>query len=177
MRKTNANAPLAGEVRQGDHVLGPARAGVTVVAYCDFECPYCGRAYPILKRLRAELGDRMRLVFRHFPLSHKHPGAQQAAEAAEAAGAQGQFWAMHDLLFEHQDALERDDLRSYATLLGLDLARFDREVSTHVHADRVRRDVANGKANGVTGTPTFFVNGRRHTEEESLAQIVLEGDR
>jgi formate-nitrite transporter family protein len=174
MGKTSASSMLAVAVGQGDHAIGPATAGVTLVTYCDFECPYCGRAYPITKRLRAELGDRLRFVFRHFPLTHKHPFAQQAAEAVEAAGAQGQFWAMHDLLFENQDALENQDIRRYGKRLGLDMARFDRESSAHVYAERVRQDVTSGKNSGVTGTPTFFINGRRHTDEDSLERIVLE---
>lgn len=103
-----------------DHVAGPEHATITLLAYCDFEGPYCGRAYPIIKRLQARRGDRLRFVLRHFPLIHLHHLAQQAAEAAEAAVAQGQFWAMHDLLFEHQDALKQRDLYAYAGVLGLD---------------------------------------------------------
>ena len=109
MSKTSRTSLPTATVGPDDHVIGPATAAVTVVTYCDFECPYCGRAYPVIKRLRAELGDRLRFVFRHFPLIHKHPYAQQAAEAAEAAAGQGQFWGMHDLLFENQDALETED--------------------------------------------------------------------
>src|SRR5437588_10029100 len=101
---THAEGTLS--IRDDDHIAGPDTAAVTGVAYCDFACPYCGHAYPIIKRLRARLGDRLRFVFRHFPLLRKHPLAQQAAEASEAADVEDQFWAMHDLLFEHQEALE-----------------------------------------------------------------------
>ena len=165
---------LAVPVDSTDHVLGPETARVVVVEYGDFECPYCGRAYPIIKRLQSRLGDRLRFVFRHFPLTHKHPLAQQAAEAAEAADAQGQFWGMHDLLFEHQDALEEGDLYAYAGVLGLDTGRFERELVGRVHAKRVDRDVRSGQHNSVSGTPTFFINGLRHTDEETLERVILD---
>ena len=156
-----------------DHVVGPDTAAITLVDYCDFECPYCGRAYPVIKRLQASLKDHLRFVFRHFPLIHKHPFGQQASEAAEAAGAQGQFWAMHDLLFENHDALGEDDLEGYAGMLGLDTARFKDELSRKLYAARVGRDVRLGRQSGVTGTPTFFINGSRHTDETTLERLVL----
>ena len=156
-----------------DHVDGPKDAQVTVVSYCDFECPYCGRGYPVLKQLQQRLGDRLRIVFRHFPLEDKHPFARQAAEASEAAGAQGQFWGMHDLLFENQDALDEDSLKEYAASLGLDMPRFEREVRDRVHANRVDRDIASGRRSGVTGTPTYFVNGTLHTDQDTLERLVL----
>jgi protein-disulfide isomerase len=156
-----------------DHIVGPDTAAITLVGYCDFECPYCGRAYPVIKRLQASLKDRLRFVFRHFPLIHKHPFAQQASEAAEAAGAQGQFWAMHDLLFENQDALGEDALEGYARMLGLDTARFRDELSRKLYAARVGRDVRLGRQTGVTGTPTFFINGSRHTDENTLERLIL----
>jgi protein-disulfide isomerase len=156
-----------------DHVLGPDTAAITLVSYCDFECPYCGRAYSVIKRLQASLTDHLRFIFRHFPLIHKHPFAQQASEAAEAAAAQGQFWAMHDLLFENQVALREDDLASYVGMLGLDTARFKDELSRKLYATRMGRDVRLGRQSGVTGTPTFFINGSRHTDENSLKRLVL----
>ena len=168
---TNANPTLL--IQDDDHIAGPDSAAITVVAYCDFECPYCGRAYPLIKRLQARLKDRLRVVFRHFPLTHKHPLAQQAAEATEAADAQGQFWAMHDLLFEHQDALEAGDLYAYAESLDLDVGRFERELVGRVHEQRVERDVRSGRRIGVKGTPTFFINGSLHTEEDTLERLVL----
>ena len=164
---------LSAPVTERDHVRGSLEAPVVLVEYGDFECPYCGRAYPIIKRLQARLRDRLRFVFRHFPLIHKHPLAQQAAEAAEAAESQGQFWAMHDLLFEHQEALDDYHLYAYAESLGLDVARFARELVDRIHEKRVDRDVRSGRRSGVTGTPTFFLNGVRHTDEESLERLVL----
>ena len=145
-----------------DHVAGPGTAPVTLVEYGDFECPHCGAAHLIVKEIQRQLGDQLCFVFRHFPLTTIHPHAAEAAEAAEAAGAQGRFWEMHDLLFEHQDALNDDHLRSYARALRLDTGRFDREMAAHVHAPRVREDFESGVESGVNGTPTFFINGVRH---------------
>lgn len=174
MKKRPIDSDLTPSIEEEDHVIGPETAAVTLVVYCDFECPYCGRAYPIIKLLQARLRDRLRFVFRHFPLTAKHPYAQLAAEAAEAAGGQGQFWAMHDLLFENQDALEEDDLYAYAEVLGLDKGRFRRELHSRLYAKRVDRDVRSGRRSGVRGTPTFFLNGFRHTDEENLEQLVLD---
>ena len=147
-----------------DHARGPANAPVTLVEYGDFECPFCGRAYPELKRVLKKLGPKVRFVFRHFPLIAEHPHAQHAADVAEAAAAQGKFWEMHDLLYAHQGALEDDDLLEYARELGLDVPLVQRELSGHVHAARVEEDVASGEQSGVTGTPRFFINGRPHQE-------------
>ena len=165
MNKPSVDAKPTLPIQDDDHVAGLDSAAITVVAYCAFACPYCGRAYPLIKQLQARLKDRLRVAFRHFPLIHKHPLAQQAAEAAESADAQGQFWAMHDLLFENQEALEKDDLYVYAESLDLDVGRFAREV--------VDRDIRIGQQSGVTGTPTFFINGVRHTDEETLERLVL----
>jgi protein-disulfide isomerase len=159
-------------IRDDDHVTGPTTAAVTLVAYCDFECPYCGEAYPVIKQLQVELAERLRYVFRHFPLSDKHPFAEQAAEAAEAAGAQGQFWAMHDLLFEHQESLDQENLYVYAESLGIDMERFVQDLGGRRYATRVERDVKSGRRNGVRGTPTCFVNGIRQTDDESLEDLV-----
>lgn len=173
MKKPSVSPNLTLPIQDDDHVTGPGTAGITLVAYCDFECPYCARAYPLIKRFQARLGDRLRFVFRHFPLTHKHPLAQQAAEATEAADAQGQFWAMHDLVFENQDALGKDDLCRYAEALHLDLARFEQELRDRMYAKRVERDVASGQRIGVKGTPTFFINGALHTDEDTLERLVL----
>jgi protein-disulfide isomerase len=145
-----------------DHIQGPADAAVTLVEYGDFECPYCGGAYPIIKDVQARMGDRLRFVFRNFPISTSHPHAEQAAEAAEAAAGQGRFWQMHDLLFENQRRLRDQDLRAYAEQAGLDVQQFDTELAEHVHAARVREDFMTGVRSGVNGTPTFFINGVRH---------------
>jgi Na+/H+ antiporter NhaA len=144
-----------------DHVRGPEDAPVTLLEYGDFECPYCGRAEPVVRKLLADVGD-LRYVWRHLPLSGVHPNAQLAAEAAEAAGAQGKFWEMRELLFDHQDALRPPDLMRYADQLGLDVDRFRDELREHVHAGAVADDVESADLSGVTGTPTFFINERRH---------------
>jgi Na+/H+ antiporter NhaA len=142
-----------------DHIRGPQHAAVTVVEYGDFQCPYCGRAEPAV---RAILGDAdVRFVWRHLPLTDVHPDAELAAQAAEAAGAQGRFWEMHDLLLAHQDHLRKPDLLDYAEQLGLDVPRFQKELYSHTHLARVGHDVESADISGVSGTPTFFVNGLR----------------
>lgn len=145
-----------------DHIQGPADAAVTLLEYGDYECPYCGAAYPIVKQVQEAMGDRLRFVFRNFPITTSHPHAELAAEAAEAAAAQGQFWPMHDLLYENQTHLEADDLAGYAERLGLDVARFRRELDDHVYAPRVREDFMSGVRSGVNGTPTFYIDGIRY---------------
>jgi protein-disulfide isomerase len=155
-----------------DHVLGGEAAVMTVVAYCDFECPYCRRAFDVIKRLQMPLKDRLRYVFRHFPLSQKHPFAQEAAELAEAAGAQGKFWPIHDFLFSHQDRLQPDDVLEYAAKVGLDADRLKHDVAARVYAERVTQDKNGGIRLGVMGTPTFFLNEVRHTDEETLEHLL-----
>jgi Na+/H+ antiporter NhaA len=157
-----------------DHVRGPLDAPVTVVEYGDFECPYCGQAEPVVRELLREFGD-VRYVWRHLPLNDVHLHAQLAAEAAEAAANQGAFWEMHDLLLSHQDALDPDDLVGYAQQVGLDVERFAADVDRHAGAVRVAEDVDSADLSGVSGTPTFFVNGRRHYgayDSASLAAAV-----
>jgi protein-disulfide isomerase len=136
-------------VGANDHVQGPAKAPITLVEYGDYECPYCGEAYPITKALQKRLGDKLRFVFRNFPLNQAHPHAEHAAEAAEAAGAQGKFWEMHDLLYENQDALDDEDLLRYAKALHLDVPRFVKDMEEHRYADRVREDFRSGVRSGV----------------------------
>jgi Na+/H+ antiporter NhaA len=145
-----------------DHVRGSDDAPVTLVEYGDFECPNCGQAEPVVRELLSEFSQDLRYVFRHLPLADVHPRAQLAAEAAEAAADQGAFWPMHDLLFEHQDALEPKYLISYAEQLGLDLERFTEQLRRHEHGGRIASDVDDADMSGVSGTPTFFVNGLRH---------------
>ena len=149
-------------VSERDHVLGPATAPVTFVEYGDYECPFCGAAHRSVEQVLQVMGNDLRFAFRHFPLSQIHPHAYQAAEAAEAAGAQGRFWEMHELLFENQDRLGLRDLIGYAGALGLDLERFVTDLRGHAHAGRLREDFLSGVRSGVNGTPTFFVNGLRH---------------
>jgi len=144
-----------------DHYRGPVDAPVTVVEYGDFECPYCGQAEPAVRELLAGHGD-VRYVWRHLPLNDVHPHAQVAATAAEAAHKQGAFWEMHDLLLTNQGALELDDLTGYASALGLDAERFAADVGRNLGAARIAEDVDSAELSGVSGTPTFFVNGKRH---------------
>ena len=162
-----------------DWTKGPADAPVTLLEYGDFECPFCGQAFWELNRLEQAVGDRVRFVFRHFPLAQAHPHARLAAEAAEAAGAQGRFWEMHDTLFSNQGALELSDLLAYADEIGLDRRRFTRDLQEHRFAAKVRRDFMEGVRSGVNGTPTIFINGLRwdgpYTATALLAAI--RGDR
>jgi protein-disulfide isomerase len=153
---------LTPPVGPSDHARGPADAPVTLVEYGDYECPHCGAAHPVVQLAMRQLGDQLRFVYRHFPLAEIHPHAEPAAEAAEAAGAQGRFWAMHDALFEHQHALQAQNLAALAMELDLDAARFSRELLAHAHLNAVREDFLSGVRSGVNGTPTFFVNGVRY---------------
>jgi protein-disulfide isomerase len=154
-------ARLTFPVGARDHIQGSADAPVTLVEYGDYECPHCGRAYPIVKEVQRRLGARLRFVFRNFPLSESHPHAQHAAEAAEIAGAHGRFWEMHDMLFEHQRSLLDRHLVGYAAAVGLDAAVFEEELRAHTYNARVREDFLSGVRSGVNGTPTFFINGVR----------------
>jgi Na+/H+ antiporter NhaA len=145
-----------------DHVRGDEEAPVTLVEYGDYQCPYCGQAETVIRELLASFGDDLRYVWRHLPLNDVHPNAQLAAEAAEAAGAQGAFWEMHDRLLDNQDELSPFALKRHAEALDLDLERFTDALHRHVYMDRVTDDVASADASGVAGTPSFFINGRRH---------------
>jgi protein-disulfide isomerase len=145
-----------------DHIQGPDSAPVTLVEYGDYECPYCGMAYPIVKSIQRALGSQLRFAFRNFPLRDSHPHAERAAEAAEAAGAQGKFWEMHDTLYENQERLGTDDLMNYAETLGLDTSRLAQDLADGAYRARVREDFRGGVRSGVNGTPTFFVNGVRY---------------
>ena len=147
-----------------DHVQGPTDAAVTLVEYGDYECPYCGAAYPIIKEVQSRMGERVRFVFRNFPITTSHPHAEQAAEAAEAAATQGKFWQMHDLLYENQRRLSDRDLLAYGEQLGLDLERFGNELTEHAHAARVREDFMR--------TPTFYINGVRHDDSYELETLL-----
>jgi protein-disulfide isomerase len=150
--------PLSAE----DHVDGPERAELELVMYGDFQCPYSAAAYPVIRRIRDQLAPRLLFGFRQLPLREIHPDAERAAEAAEAAAAQGAFWQMHDRMFESNGALSREDLIAYAAELGLDSDRVAAELDSGAHAPRVQRDLDSGIASGVTGTPAFFVGGRHY---------------
>ncbi|PSK98663.1 Na+/H+ antiporter NhaA [Haloactinopolyspora alba] len=161
-----------------DHIRGPVDAPLTLVEYGDFECPFCSRATGVVDSLMDRFGDDLRYVFRHLPLADVHPKAILAAEAAEAAAAQGAFWQMHDRLFAHQSQLEPPDLLTHAAVLGLDVERFSRELGTGLHGAHIREDVASAEASGATGTPTFFVDGHRQVgryDEEALAEALTGG--
>jgi protein-disulfide isomerase len=160
------------DVGPDDHVRGPAVARLTLVEYGDYECPYCGAAYPIVKEIERILGDELRSVFRNFPLGEIHPHAVQAAETAEAAAAQGRFWEMHDRLYENQQRLDTSDLLSHAQSLGLDVTRVQAELEEHAYERRIRNDFVSGVRSGVNGTPTFFINGVRHNGSYDLETLL-----
>jgi protein-disulfide isomerase len=145
-----------------DHIRGSDDALVTLIEYGDYQCPYCGQAEVVIRELLSSFGDDLRYVWRHLPLNDVHPNAQLAAEASEAAAAQGRFWDMHDTLLEHQEGLTSLDLLRYADQLDLDVNRFRGDLHRHTYAERVTDDVASADASGVAGTPSFFINGRRH---------------
>ncbi|HMG18777.1 MAG TPA: DsbA family protein [Gemmatimonadales bacterium] len=155
-----------------DHITGPATAPIILVEYGDFQCPYCREAYPIVKQVQEQLGDRLRFAFRNFPLTRIHQNAQHAAEAAEAAAAQGAFWQMHDRLFERQFALEDENLLEYARELGLNADRLAGELAAGTYRARVRDHFMSGVKSGVNGTPTFFINGTRHDGSYDLATLL-----
>lgn len=159
----NTHAPhLIPLVGQRDHIRGLPDAPYTLAELGDFECPFCGAAHLAIEEVRQQMGEDLRFVFRHFPLVSLHPRAEIAAEAAEAAGAQGRFWEMHDRLFENQDALDDEDLLAHAAALELDLVRFARELDARVYAPRIQEDVESGISSGVEGTPSFYINGLKY---------------
>lgn len=167
---------LTPPVSARDHIRGNAHAPIELVEYGDYQCPYCGRAHGILTRLERRLAPSMKLVYRNFPLTQIHPRALSAALLAEGAGFQDAFWPMHDLLFDHQDALDDDDLRRYAKLLGLDTARLQNDIPAA--RARIREDVLTGARSGVNGTPTLFLNGTRYDgpwwDEPHMASVLAE---
>ncbi|MEA2403934.1 MAG: hypothetical protein QOE08_581, partial [Thermoleophilaceae bacterium] len=163
-----------------DHIRGPREAPLTLLEYGDYQCPYCGQAEVVIRELLDSFGGDLRYVWRHLPLSDVHPNAQMASEAAEAAAAQGAFWEMNDKLLSHQDELSPGDLGRYADELGLDKARFWDELRGREHAAHVEEDVASADASGVAGTPSFFINGRRHQgayDVDTLTAAVQAADR
>lgn len=143
-----------------DHIQGLIDAPISLLEYGDYECPACGQGYPVVKAVQQSLGNSLCFAFRNFPLMAIHPHAEHAAEAAEAAAAQGNFWEMHDLLFENQNALEDEDLARNALILHLDIPLFITQLASGAFSERVKEDVASGLKSGVNGTPTFFINGK-----------------
>ena len=159
-------------INNRDHITGPADAPVTLVEFGDYECPYCGAAYPIVEAVRHALKDSLLFAFRHFPLTTAHPHALAAAEASEAAAAQGQFWQMHARLYQNQDALADDDLLDHAAAIGLSLPKFVEDMREHRHLARVRADFTSGARSGVNGTPSFFINGIRYDGLRDLQSML-----
>jgi protein-disulfide isomerase len=159
-------------VGDGDHFRGDPDAPVTLVEYGEFECPECGRAYHVIRRLLEEASGEVRFVFRHFARDDVHPFSERSAQAAEAAGSQGRFWEMHDFLFERQHQLEYDDLFRHAEGLGLDVDRFRHELVGRQHLPKVHSDLASGSASAVDGTPTFFIDGERYTGANDLGSLL-----
>lgn len=170
---------LAVSVNERDHVRGPARASITLVEYGDFQCPFCGAAHPALLNIEKRFRRDLRFVFRHFPLTELHPFALLAAEAAEAAGVQGQFWQMHDMLFENQSNLTPEDLVGYATELDLDVNAFVADLDSHRHLQKIRENFMGGVRSGVNGTPCLFINGERFNgpADEALLARAIEAAR
>ncbi len=169
---TTSATKLVEPVGERDHVLGPDDAPVTLVEYGDLECPYCRQVNPVIRELRRRLGGRVRYVFRHFPIRTSHVHAQLAAEAVEAAGAQGKFWEMYEFILEHQEALDQTHLLEYAAELDLDLDRFKQDLDQNVYADRVKEDFHSGVRSGVNGTPSFFINGVRYDGAWDLESLI-----
>jgi protein-disulfide isomerase len=165
-------ATLRAPVTSADHVLGPAGAPVTLVEYGDYECGFCGLAHPIVKLVRQHFGKRLRFVFRHFPMSQIHPNAESAAESAEYAGAHGRFWEMHDGIYENQDRLGLPLLFALAGALGLSETDLRNALVNGEYAPKVRTDFLGGVRSGVNGTPTFFINGRRHDGSYQFDDLV-----
>ena len=155
-----------------DHIRGPENATYVLLEYGDYQCPYCRAAQGVVEQLLVAAGDEIQYAYRHFPLTQIHPQAALAAEAAEAAGAQGRFWEMHELLFKHQDRLMPHDLLGYAAALRLDTRRVALELERSVHRQRVREDFLSGVRSGVNGTPTFFINGVRHNGGWDLQSLL-----
>jgi protein-disulfide isomerase len=163
---------LSAPVSHADHFRGDADAPVTLVEYGEFECPECGRAYHVVRRLLEEAPGELRFVFRHFARDDVHPFSERSAQAAEAAGAQGRFWEMHDFLFERQHQLEYNDLFRHAEELGLDVDRFRKELVGRLHLPKVQSDLQSGSESAVNSTPTFFIDGERYTGAHDLPSLL-----
>jgi len=160
-------------VGERDHAEGAADAPMVLVEYGDYQCPYCGAAYPVVKRVQKELGASLRFVFRNFPLTNSHPQAEWAAETAEASAAQGKFWEMHDFLYENQRSMgDEAFFASHERKIALDAARIAREVAGHAYAPRIQEDFSSGVRSGVNGTPTFFIDGVRYDGPAEFEALV-----
>jgi len=172
-----SNVTLTPPVSANDHILGQDDASVTLVEYADYQCPYCGEAHPVIKRLQKSLGKKLRFVFRNFPLTRIHPYALYAAQAAEAAALQGKFWRMHDMIFENQEELEPEILPVWAQRIGLEVTHFAKTLRDQRVTTRIEQDYAGGVESGVDGTPSFFINGEQYqgeTDYDSLRAALLD---
>jgi protein-disulfide isomerase len=156
-----------------DHTRGPLDAPLTLIEYGDYQCPYCAQAHETVQALIQQFGDRLCYIYRNFPLTEIHENAEHAAEAAEAAAAHGKFWEMHDALFENQDALDDESLAEYTRNLQLDPEEILQEIESGKHARRIKADFESGVKNGVNGTPTFFVNGKRHEGDDDVESLTI----
>jgi protein-disulfide isomerase len=172
MTSTTSVHRLTVPVTERDQVRGDLTARLQLVEYGDYECPYCRAAHPVVKEVERRLEGRLCFAFRNFPIVNAHPHALRAAEAAEAAGAQGRFWPMHDRLFESTSVLDDDTLVRLAVQIGLDARRFVADLAAHQYLERIREDMASGARSGVNGTPTFFVNGIRHDGPHDALSLI-----
>lgn len=167
----NDSATLTPSVSARDHIEGYDDAPVTLVEYGDYQCPYCGEAHPVIKRLQKALGKKLRFVFRNFPLTQAHPYAMMAAETAEAAGLQGKFWEMHDFIFENQESLSPEVLPAWANELGLDMKQFAVAIKQGSVVKRIEEDRTSGIESGVSGTPSFFINGTIYDGDDDYESL------
>ena len=167
----SGSAQLTPEVSVRDHIQGDENAPITLVEFGDYQCPYCGAAYPEIKRLQNSLGNNLRFVFRNFPLTQAHPYALIAAEAAEAAAQQDKFWEMHDIIFENQDDLAPEQLAAWAEQAALNVEEFATAIRSEVVSSRIKKDRASGIHSGVNGTPTLFINGARYDGMPDYASL------
>lgn len=172
---TSYKAPkLTLAVGERDHIEGAPNAPLLLVEYGDYQCPYCGAAYPVVKKVQKQLGTNLRFVFRNFPITNSHPYAEWAAETAEASAAQGKFWEMHDFLYEHQASLgDEEFFAQYERKIKLDASKIGREVAQRAHLPRIEEDFTSGVRSGVNGTPTFFVNGIRYDGPPEVEALIL----
>ena len=164
---------LQPRVSKTDHLQGNLDAPIELVEYGDYQCPHCGRAYPIVKSIQRKLGNKLKFIFRNFPLAEMHPDATRAAVAAEIAASQGKFWEMHDIIFEHQEDLDDESLISYAAELELDMQKFNSDFQKPEFMEKVENDFESGVRSGVNGTPSFFINGEKYNDSWEESQFLM----
>ena len=164
---------LQPRVNKTDHLHGNLDAPIELVEYGDYQCPHCGRAYPILKSIQRKLGNKLKFIFRNFPLAEMHPDATRAAVAAEIAASQGKFWEMHDIIFEHQEDLDEESLIRYAAEIELDMQKFNSGFQKPEFMEKVENDFESGVRSGVNGTPSFFINGEKYNDSWEESQFLM----